>query len=62
LGRETLQKYTSDLGGDRLSGLKETLGKMTDSREREFIEPTNSRKTIHQVREQLPSQSQNSDP
>jgi hypothetical protein len=39
-----------------------TLNKMPDSRERELIEPTSSRKTGHQVREiGFPSHSHNSD-
>ena len=42
---------TRDLGGERLSGLKGTLDEMPDSRERELIELTSSRKTGHQVRE-----------
>jgi hypothetical protein len=42
---------TRDLGGKRLSGIKGTLDEMPDSRERELIEPTSSRKTGHQVRD-----------
>ena len=38
-----------------------TLDEMPDSRERELIEPTSSRKTGHQVREGLPYHSQNCD-
>ena len=37
-----------DLGGKRLQG---SLDEMPDSRERELIEPTSSRKTGHQVRD-----------
>jgi hypothetical protein len=45
-----LPECTRDLGGERLSGLKGgTLDEMPESREREFIEPTSSRKTGHQV-------------
>ena len=39
---------TRDLKNKRLPGLKEM---MPDSREMEFIDPTSSRKTRHQVRE-----------
>jgi hypothetical protein len=43
---------TRDLGGERLSGLKgRDLKWNADSRKRELIEPTSSRKTWHQMRE-----------
>ena len=61
----TLRKYVEilwlknflcgDLGGERLPGLigRRTLNEMPDSRERELIEHTSSRKTGHQVREEV---------
>jgi hypothetical protein len=39
-----------------------TLDEMPYTGERELVEPTSSRKTGHQVRNGLPSHSQNSDP
>jgi hypothetical protein len=43
---------TRDLGGEKLSGIKEeSLDDMLNSRERELIETTSSRKTGHQVRD-----------
>ena len=44
---------TRDLGGERLSGLKGRNIRMQDSRERERIEPTSSRKTRHKVTERV---------
>ena len=50
---------TRDLGGERLSGIKGRskghfiLDEMLDSRERELIELTSSRKTGHQVRDRV---------
>jgi hypothetical protein len=42
------------LGGEKLPELKERdLNEMPNSRERELIEPTSSRKTRHQVRDGL---------
>ena len=40
---------TRDLGGERLSGLKESLDEMPYIGERELVKPTSSRKTEHQV-------------
>jgi hypothetical protein len=39
------------LGGKRLSGFRGILNEMPDSRERELIEHTSSRKLGHQVRD-----------
>ena len=40
-----------DLGGERLSESKRgTLDEMSNSRERKPVEPTSSRKIVHQVR------------
>jgi hypothetical protein len=47
---------TRDLEDERLSGLKrkdQILYEMLDSRERELREPTSSRKTGHQVRDEV---------
>ena len=41
---------TRVVGGERLPGLT-GVDEMPDSRERELIEPTSSRKTGHQVRD-----------
>ena len=44
-------EYTRDLGGKRLSGLRETLDKLPYIGEMEIAELTSSRKTGHQVRD-----------
>ena len=46
-------EFTRDLGGERLSRLKEreTLDEIPYSGERELVEPTSSRKTGHQMRD-----------
>ena len=48
VGEGVPPECTRDLGGERFSGLKD---EMPDSRERERVDPTSSRKTEHQVRE-----------
>ena len=51
-GWGNIPECTTDLGDERLSGLKGgTLDKMPESKEKELIEPTSSRKTGHQGRE-----------
>jgi hypothetical protein len=52
LGRQEVEgdplECTRDLGGDSQDAKVRTLDEMLDSKEREFIEPTSSRKTGHQ--------------
>ena len=49
---------TRDLGGERLPGLKgKTLYETPNSRDRELTEPPSSRKTGHQVRDGVASDS-----